>query len=86
MSRLGESVDRTLQLFAQDLTSEDVVERLLTQTCARRHLDLSDLSAAEQADLTAARAAEMLPSVGALRDAIETARSTRRGAHRNGRR
>jgi tyrosyl-tRNA synthetase len=75
MSRLGESVDRTLQLFAQDLTSEEVVERLLTQTCARRHLDLSDLSAAEQAAVIAARAAEVLPSVAALGDAIETARS-----------
>jgi tyrosyl-tRNA synthetase len=74
MTRLGESVARLSRLLSEgDLAADGVVEELLTETHARRSLDLSDLDAKEQAALIAARAADVLPSVEALGAAIDTA-------------
>ncbi|MFI1648626.1 tyrosine--tRNA ligase [Streptomyces avidinii] len=75
MTRLDDSVARTLDLLAQDLSSDHVVESLLSETDARRQLDLSDLSPAEQAKLIASRTVGVLPSADALASAIETARN-----------
>ncbi|MYU48438.1 tyrosine--tRNA ligase, partial [Streptomyces sp. SID7803] len=55
MTRLGESESRTLELLAQDLSSDTTVEKLLVETGARRRLDLSDLGPEEQAELIAGR-------------------------------
>ncbi len=75
MTRLDESVARALRLLARDLSSDAVVEELLAETSARRRLDLSDLDPKEQAELLASRAVDLLPSVDALREAIESAGS-----------
>ncbi|WP_103529012.1 tyrosine--tRNA ligase [Streptomyces sp. SM12] len=75
MTRLGESVARASALLAQDLSSDTVVRELLEETGTRRYLDLTDLSAAEQAELIAARAVDVLPSVELLTERIETARA-----------
>jgi tyrosyl-tRNA synthetase len=72
MTRLGESVACVLELLTQDLGADKVVEELLAETTARRQLDLSDLNAKEQAELIGSRAIDVLPSVDALREAIET--------------
>ena len=45
MTRLGDSVRRASALLTQDLSSDATVEQLLTETHARRSLDLTDLSA-----------------------------------------
>jgi tyrosyl-tRNA synthetase len=79
MTRLGDSVARTSDLLVQDLSSDSTVERLLTETKARRYLDLSDLSAKEQAELIAGRTVEVLPSVAQLAERIDAARDTGRG-------
>lgn len=71
MTRLGDSVQRTRELLAQDLSSDRTAERLLAETEARRSLDLSDLSAKEQAALIAARSVEVLPGEEQLAEAIE---------------
>ncbi|WP_328900217.1 tyrosine--tRNA ligase [Streptomyces sp. NBC_00441] len=75
MTRLGKSEARTLELLAQDLSSDATVEELLAETGARRQLDLSDLSPKEQAALIAGRTVGVLPSEGALSSAIEAARA-----------
>src|SRR5918997_901417 len=75
MTRLGESVACVLELLAHDLATDKVVEKLLTQTTARRQLDLSDLNAKEQAELITSRAVDVLPSVDALCEAIEVGQS-----------
>ena len=81
MTRLGESVRRASALLAQDLSSDSTVRRLLEESVARRYLDLTDLSAAEQARLIASRAVDVLPSVEALEQRIESARAAGRGLH-----
>jgi tyrosyl-tRNA synthetase len=73
MSLLGESVARVAPLLAGDLSAPEVVEALLAETEARRHLDLSDLAPRQQAELIAARAVNVLPSVDGLAELITTA-------------
>lgn len=75
MTRLGESVARAQRLLAGDLSSSVVVEQLLTETTARRALDLSDLDPKEQAALVSGRAVDILPSVDDLRESIESVRA-----------
>lgn len=79
MTRLGDSVQRASELLAQDLSSDQTVERLLTETVSRRSLDLTDLTPAEQARLVAGRAVELLPSEERLAEQIATARAEGRG-------
>ncbi|MEU2251311.1 tyrosine--tRNA ligase [Streptomyces sp. NPDC019224] len=75
MTRLGKSEARTLELLAQDLSSDATVEELLVETGARRQLDLSDLSPEEQAALIAGRTVGVLPSEASLASAIEAAKA-----------
>lgn len=56
----------TPKLQVADVSAEDAVHELLTATLARRTLDLSDLTPAEQAELVAARALGVIPSVAVL--------------------
>lgn len=79
MTRLGDSVARASELLAQDLSSDSAVERLLTETRARRYLDLRDLSALEQAELIASRTVEVLPGVEQLAARIDKRRGESRG-------
>lgn len=81
MTRLGDSVARTSELLTQDLSSDKAVEQLLTETKARRYLDLSDLAAQEQAELIAARAVEVLPGTDRLAERIEKRRAGGKGLH-----
>jgi tyrosyl-tRNA synthetase len=71
MTRLSQSVDRTTALLRDaDLAADATVRELLTETTQRRSLDLSDLPAAEQAALIAARSQELQPSADALAERI----------------
>ena len=70
MTRLGDSVQRAGALLAQDLSSDSTVEQLLAETGSRRYMDLSDLSAGEQAALVAARTVDLLPSEEKLAEEI----------------
>ncbi|WFB10221.1 tyrosine--tRNA ligase [Streptomyces sp. LX-29] len=79
MTRLGDSVALVSALLAQDLSSDSTVERLLTETKARRYLDLTDLSAKEQAELIASRTVEVLPDVQKLAERIDERRAAGRG-------
>ncbi|PSJ26405.1 tyrosine--tRNA ligase [Streptosporangium nondiastaticum] len=79
MTRLGESVARAGELLAQDLSSDQTVQRLLQETGSRRYLDLTDLSAREQAELIAARTVEVLPGVDKLAERIEKRRAEGKG-------
>ncbi|TVL90714.1 tyrosine--tRNA ligase [Streptomyces sp. SAJ15] len=79
MTRLGDSVALVSTLLAQDLSSDSTVERLLTETKARRYLDLTDLSAKEQAELIASRTVEVLPDVQKLAERIDERRAAGRG-------
>jgi tyrosyl-tRNA synthetase len=79
VTRLGDSVQRAGELLAQDLSSDETVERLLAETGARRYLDLTDLPAREQAELIAGRAVDVLPSVEGLAERIEAARQAGHG-------
>ncbi|MGK5544857.1 tyrosine--tRNA ligase [Streptomyces sp. URMC 127] len=79
MTRLGESVARAGELLAQDLSSDQTVQRLLQETGSRRYLDLTDLSAKEQAELIAARTVEVLPGVDKLAERIEERRAAGKG-------
>ncbi|MDT3399818.1 tyrosine--tRNA ligase [Streptomyces sp. B1866] len=79
MTRLGDSVARATTLLAADLSSDRTVEDLLSETAARRSLDLSDLPAKEQADLIVRRAVDVLPSAAVLAERIEAAREAGRG-------
>ncbi|MGK5640265.1 tyrosine--tRNA ligase [Streptomyces sp. URMC 126] len=81
MTRLGESVARASELLAQDLSLDSTVEQLLTETKARRYLDLSDLSAREQAELIAGRAVEVLPGTDKLAERIDERRAAGKGLH-----
>lgn len=81
MTRLGESVARASELLAQDLSSDSTVQQLLTETKARRYLDLSDLSAKEQAELIASRTVEVLPGVARLAERIEARAAEGKGLH-----
>ncbi|MFD0384325.1 tyrosine--tRNA ligase [Streptomyces stramineus] len=79
MTRLGESVARAGELLAQDLSSDQTVQRLLTETGSRRYLDLTDLPAKEQAELIASRTVEVLPGVDKLAARIEERRAAGKG-------
>lgn len=79
MTRLGESVARASALLTADLSSDTTVEKLLEETGSRRYLDLTDLSAKEQAELIAARTVEILPGVDQLAERIEERRTAGRG-------
>ncbi|MFD7506179.1 tyrosine--tRNA ligase [Streptomyces sp. NPDC059850] len=79
MTRLGASVARARELLDQDLSSDKTVEQLLAETSARRSLDLSDLSAQEQAELIASRTVEVLPGVKELAERIEERRAAGKG-------
>jgi tyrosyl-tRNA synthetase len=81
VTRLGDSVQRASQLLAQDLSSDETVERLLAETGSRRYMDLSDLPAKDQAALIGARAVEVLPSVEKLAEAIEEKAAAGKGLH-----
>lgn len=81
MTRLGDSVQRAGELLAQDLSSDSTVEKLLEETYARRSMDLSDLSAKEQAALIAGRAVELLPSEERLAEEIEERRAAGKSLH-----
>ncbi|WP_171171382.1 tyrosine--tRNA ligase [Streptomyces sp. I05A-00742] len=81
MTRLGESVARASELLAQDLSLDSTVEQLLTETKERRYLDLSDLSAREQAELIAGRAVEVLPGTDKLAERIDERRAAGKGLH-----
>ncbi|GAA1918093.1 tyrosine--tRNA ligase [Streptomyces sodiiphilus] len=81
MTRLGDSVQRASGMLARDLSSDTTVRQLLEETGSRRYLDLTDLSAREQAKLIAARAVEVLPSVDQLAEQIDAARDRGRGLH-----
>jgi tyrosyl-tRNA synthetase len=76
MTRLSQSIERSLQLLADaDLSVNGPVHEMLAETSARRTLALSDLDPNEQTDLIASRAVDLLPSHTALRDAIASADS-----------
>lgn len=79
MTRLGDSVARAGALLAHDLSSDSAVERLLTETRARRSLDLTDLPAVEQAELIASRTVDVLPGVEQLAARIDKRRADDRG-------
>ncbi|UNO42806.1 tyrosine--tRNA ligase [Streptomyces sp. MST-110588] len=79
MTRLGESVARASALLRADLSADSTVEELLKETGARRYLDLTDLTAKEQAELIAARTVEVLPGVEKLAERIEERRSAGEG-------
>ncbi|GAA2930765.1 hypothetical protein GCM10020221_28210 [Streptomyces thioluteus] len=81
MTRLGESVARASELLAQDLSTDSTVEQLLTETKARRYLDLRDLSPEEQAALIAGRAVEVLPGREKLAERIGERRAAGKGLH-----
>ncbi|MGP4113775.1 tyrosine--tRNA ligase [Streptomyces sp. 4N509B] len=81
MTRLGDSVQRASALLGQDLSADSTVRRLLEETGSRRSMELTDLSAKEQAELIASRAVDVLPSVTALAERIEAARAGGRGLH-----
>ncbi|MET9296363.1 tyrosine--tRNA ligase [Streptomyces sp. NPDC003077] len=79
MTRLGASVARARTLLSADLSADSTVEELLQETSARRYLDLTDLSAAEQAELIAARTVEVLPGTDKLAERIEQRRAAGKG-------
>ncbi|HEX7658143.1 MAG TPA: tyrosine--tRNA ligase [Pseudonocardiaceae bacterium] len=67
MTRLRQSVDRVITVLnAGELAADDTVRELLELTTVRRRMDLSDLSAAEQAALISERAQQLQPSAEAL--------------------
>lgn len=70
MTRLGESADRVARILERDLGDGEVVAELLGETEARRHLDLSDLTPAEQARIIAGRAVDVLPTEEGLAEEI----------------
>jgi tyrosyl-tRNA synthetase len=75
MSRLSQSVEEASALLAEgDLSGAGVVGDLLALTYARRRMDLSDLSPAEQAALVAERAEQLQPSAGSLAKRVTEAR------------
>lgn len=74
MSRLSQSVDHVSALLKDaDLAADATVRELLIETTRRRSLDLSDLSAAEQAALIADRTQQLQPSTDELAERITTA-------------
>ncbi|MFJ2303295.1 hypothetical protein [Streptomyces sp. NPDC087787] len=69
MSRLSESVARVMHILdGADLGEDYTVAQLLSETTARRSLDLSDLSPQEQAALVEGRANQLIPSAAVLVD------------------
>ena len=79
MSRLSRSVQQASALLVDaDLSANDVVRQLLDLTYARRRMDLSDLSPAEQAALVAERSEQLQPSPEALVKRVEEAGEQRR--------
>jgi tyrosyl-tRNA synthetase len=79
MTRLSESVRRATALLEDaDLSADASVRELLEVTARRRGLDLSDLSATEQAALIAERSQELQPSADALAERMTEAARKRR--------
>ncbi|WP_454859620.1 tyrosine--tRNA ligase [Promicromonospora soli] len=75
MTRLSQSVERATRLLNEaDLSDDTIVLQLLTETCDRRALDLSDLSPEAQAGLIRERSKELQPSAEALVSRINEAR------------
>jgi tyrosyl-tRNA synthetase len=75
MNRLSRSVEEAITLLAEgDLSAEAVVRELLELTYARRRMDLTDLSPAEQAALIAQRAEQLQPSAEVLAQRVTEAR------------
>lgn len=76
MNRLARSVQNAVAVLREaDLAAHQAVADLLTETAARRTLDLSDLSPAEQAELIASRTQQLQPSATALAERIGRARA-----------
>lgn len=74
MTRLAQSVQTaTTLLRGADLAGYQAVTDLLTETTARRTMDLSDLSPTEQAELIAARTQQLQPSTTALTERVAKA-------------
>jgi tyrosyl-tRNA synthetase len=79
MTRLSQSVERTTRLLQEaDLSDDTIVLQLLTETCSRRTLDLSDLAPEEQAALIDERSKELQPSAASLVSRINEARDEKR--------
>ncbi|GAB3159161.1 hypothetical protein GCM10027059_05080 [Myceligenerans halotolerans] len=79
MTRLAQSVQTaTALLRGADLAGYRAVTDLLSETTARRTLDLSDLSLNEQAELIAARTQQLQPSADALAERVAQAASANR--------
>ena len=79
MTRLTQSVQTaTALLRGADLADYQAVTDLLTETTARRTLDLSDLSPGEQAELIAARTQQLQPSVAELTERVAKAAAENR--------
>lgn len=75
-TRLNQSVEQaTALLRGGDLSADATVRELLEITTARRSLDLSDLSPAEQAELVAGRTQQLQPGTEALAERITAAGS-----------
>jgi len=70
MTRLGDSAVRVADILVRDLSAGPVVEELLVEMEARRHLDLSDLDPTEQARIIESRAVDVLPSGEELAEEI----------------
>ncbi|MCF4122015.1 tyrosine--tRNA ligase [Antribacter sp. KLBMP9083] len=79
MTRLAQSVQTvTTLLRGADLAGYQAVSDLLTETTARRTLDLSDLSPTEQAELIGARTQQLQPSAAALAERVARAAAENR--------
>lgn len=79
MSLLSQSVAETKALLARaDLDSDADVSAVVDAELARRRLDLSDLSALEQAELIAERVHTLQPSTSDLADRIASANASGR--------
>ncbi|MGV1768049.1 tyrosine--tRNA ligase [Rhizobium rhizogenes] len=79
MNALNKSVQQVTDLIAHsDLEGDIVVRKLLEITTTRRSLDLSDLSAEDQADLMLRRSQELQPSAESLAERIRTAKQKSR--------
>lgn len=73
-SRLSQSVTRATAVLTDGyLGSDEVVRQLLTETTSRRTMDLSDLSAEEQAAIVESRSQQLQPGTEALIERIQQA-------------
>ncbi|MBR7827802.1 tyrosine--tRNA ligase [Actinospica sp. MGRD01-02] len=74
-TRLGASSEALMKILrtAPDLRTGPDLRAILEILAERRAMDLSDLTPAEQAELIAARTAQLLPSVPQLAEALQAA-------------